>query len=272
MRGQRLGWWGRTILLATAGAVAGAAVFAFCNFWVFHAARPHVFETLDGVPARDVAVVPGMGARRGHLGGQLLERMNAGLALYRAHKVKLILVSGIGDRPDRDEVRPMAEWFEDHGVPPTDILGDPVGYRTLDTMQRAARLFGVSRAIVCTQRLYVTRSVFLARQAGMDAVALITPPERHVSGLSMRREALKTVLAVFDSYLFGRRAKFSAPHGAWDGRPDRVASLPDAPTPVATVLASDERDDPEGQPSAAFTFLTSVINAGIADSHVATRP
>jgi len=250
----------------------GAAVFASCNFWVMRATRPLVFETLDGVPARDVAIVPGMGARRGIFGAQLLERMNTGLALYRAHKVKLILISGIGDRPDRDEVRPMAEWFEDHGVPASDILGDPVGYRTLDTMQRASRLFGIQRAIVCTQRLYVTRSVFLARQAGMDAVALITPPERNVSGLSMRREALKTVLAVFDSYVFGRRPKFSAPHGAWDGRADHVAGLPRTSTPVITVLAADVRDEADGQPSAAFTFFTSVINAGIADSHVATRP
>jgi vancomycin permeability regulator SanA len=95
----------------------------------------------------------------------------------------------------------MRLWLLAHGVPASDILADKQGSRTRNTMLDAAAEFGVGDAIVCTQDLYVERAVFLARQAGIDAVGVGVPSSISGSLRNIGTEVLKTTLAFFESYL-----------------------------------------------------------------------
>jgi SanA protein len=199
----------------------GAASLVAGQLLVSHAARPFTFAGLDEVPARDVAVVPGVGsARPGRPPRNLVERLRVALALYRAHKVKTILVSGVSDDSVRghDEVVEMRRWLASRGVATEDVLVDPAGYRTLDTMWRAANLLHVSSAIICTQATNVTRAIFLARKEGIDAVGLIAPARTPASARAWRVDALKTVLAVIDTYVLHRKPQVTNANGIVDGR------------------------------------------------------
>jgi SanA protein len=112
--------------------------------------------------------------------------------------VKKILVSG-NDTPDAPEASVMSAWLRDRGVDPADILIDTGGSRTRDTMDRAADVFDIRDAVICTQDVNAARSVYLAEQAGIDAVAA---PARSTLGASARyvvSEALKTTLAVAEA-------------------------------------------------------------------------
>ncbi len=71
-------------------------------------------------------------------------------------------------------------------------------------MNRAAGVFDVHDAVICTQDVNVGRSVYLAEQAGIDAVRSASPSTLGTSARYMRGEALKTTLAFFES-LFQRR-------------------------------------------------------------------
>ena len=94
--------------------------------------------------------------------------------LYQGGRVKKILVSGNdtngGARSHRDD-----RVARERGVDPADILVDGGGSRTRETMDRAAGVFEISDAVICTQDVNAARSVYLAEAAGIDAVAVGVP-------------------------------------------------------------------------------------------------
>src|ERR1700690_697209 len=93
-------WWTRRVhgvaFLGAAAMVVGAVLFAVSNWWVHRLGRPRIFDAITEVPSRDVAIVPGVGGRNGLINDRLRSRLRSAVALYRAHKVKDILMSGVG--------------------------------------------------------------------------------------------------------------------------------------------------------------------------------
>jgi SanA protein len=214
-------WW-RGLAYALTGALSvvlmAAAGVASTNGWVHRVGIRYVHHTLDEVPARDVAIVPGTGGR-GEVGGYFLPRLLAALDLYRTHKVRTILVSGIGGTEgDGNEVSIAYHWLRERGVRANDILLDHAGHRTLDTVQRAHQIFHVDRAIICSQGYFLDRAVFLGRAAGMEADGFFargpSPPDHH----AIRLETAKRTLAFLDTYLLhrGPRVMASGPLVATD--------------------------------------------------------
>ena len=81
--------------------------------------------------------------------------------LYQGGRVKKILVSG-NETAEAPEVTAMTAWLLERGVAAKDILTDTGGSRTRETMNRAADVFDVHDAVICTQDVNVDRSVYLA--------------------------------------------------------------------------------------------------------------
>jgi vancomycin permeability regulator SanA len=204
----------RRKLVLAGGAAAAVLLLAFAgvagaNAWVAHAARGRAYASVDAVPARSVAIVPGARVINGKPFVHLEARLQMALSLYQGGRVKAILVSG-NETAESAEVKAMTDWLLERGVERKDIIADTGGSRTRETMNRAADVFDIHDAVVCTQDVNVERSVFLARQAGIDAVAVGAPSNLDRSRSYMRSEALKTTLALFES-LFGI---ISAPQAA----------------------------------------------------------
>ena len=194
---RKLTWAGGAVaalLLLGVGGVAGS------NAWVARAARGRAYASVASVPARSVAIVPGARVINGKPFVHLEARLQMALSLYQGGRVKAILVSG-RETAEAPEVTAMIAWLRERGVAEKDILADNGGSRTRETMNRAADVFDVHDAVVCTQDVNVERSVFLAEQAGIDAVAVAAPSTLAQSARYMRTEALKTALAFFESLL-----------------------------------------------------------------------
>jgi vancomycin permeability regulator SanA len=185
--------------------VTAVVVVAGTNAWVRAESRGRSFASAVKVPGRRVAIVPGASVHEGRPMGTLTGRLETALALYRAHQVKTILVSG-NDTAGSPEVGAMHAWLREHGVPERDIWSDPRGSRTRATMLNAAETFDVTDAVVCTQAPYVDRAVFLARHAGIDAVGVALPSGVARSARGLGLEAAKTSLAFFETYLSGSSA------------------------------------------------------------------
>ncbi|GMV40340.1 MAG: hypothetical protein AMXMBFR64_20560 [Myxococcales bacterium] len=183
----------RTVLLiGGALGLAGAALVAGANAWVLTSGG-EIFEAPPSVPPRTVAIVPGARVLRDGTPMPALEdRLLAALALWRAGTVKRILVSGDHGTTGYDEVNGMQRWLVERGVPTEAIFLDHAGLRTLDTMARAASVFQVRDAVVCTQRFHLPRALFLARHHGIDAVGLVADRREYVDA---RRDALREVVA-----------------------------------------------------------------------------
>ncbi|MDB4983378.1 MAG: hypothetical protein JWM82_4130 [Myxococcales bacterium] len=117
----------------------------------------------------DVALVPGCHVSGLRPAPTLRARLEVAEQAYLAHRVKRILVTG---NAKAGETEAMRHWLVEKGVPDRDILVDGDGTRTLESVKNAAAAFSVRSALICTQKLYMARSLFLARHAGLDAAGL----------------------------------------------------------------------------------------------------
>lgn len=188
---------------AAAVVLLAAAAWVGPNVWIARSTRAYTYASAEVVPARTFAIVPGSPVRQGRLSSVLRARLGAALELYRGGRVRTILVSG-QDTAASPEATVMRAWLEARGVPAADIRSDGGGTRTRQTMNRAVANYGVGDAIVCTQTVNVARSIYLARQAGIDAVGLALPTPLERSTRYVARESLKTTLAFAESQLEAR--------------------------------------------------------------------
>lgn len=190
----RLLWIPGAILLIAAAAIGGP------NLVVSYAAQGYDYTVASTVPARTVAIVPGARVHQGKPFVHLEARLQAALELYRAGRVKAILVSGQNSE-ESPEVNAMRAWLLEHGVPADHVWSDEQGLRTRDTMNRAVSELGITNAVICTQKTSMERSLFLAQRAGMDAVGLALPSNLEQSSRHRGAEAFKTSVAFIESYL-----------------------------------------------------------------------
>ncbi|MBK9384355.1 MAG: YdcF family protein [Planctomycetes bacterium] len=190
------------------GAIAAILLllsFAVAHEHVLRSARPRLYPRTE-VPEREAILV--LGARvdpGGIVSPMLADRLETALLLYRAGKAPRILLSGDGLGPGADEVAAMSAFLLARGVPAEALLEDREGLRTIDTMARARRIFGLSGAIVVSNPFHVARAVFLAQHAGLDAVGVGAEPGVSYSFSTLfrnrGREIAARVRAVLDVYV-----------------------------------------------------------------------
>ena len=172
-----------------------------------------MYDGVKDVPAKHTAIV--LGARvydDGTPSAVLSDRLAVALKLYRAQKVRKILVTGDHGTPRYNEVGGMFRWLRRRGVPEADIFLDHAGFRTLDSMKRAAKVFRVKSAIICTQQFHLARSVFLANQSGIDAVGVSTDLRsyRH-HFLNHTREFAARTVSVIETFVLKTGPKMLGP-------------------------------------------------------------
>lgn len=191
-----LGRWmlgGLGVLTAVVGVLLGSVI------WLRSAADGHEFAVADA-PAAPVAIVFGAGISSAGVPTPALRvRLEDAAALYRAGKVKVLLVSGDNGTTSHDEPTVMRNHLEQLGVPASRIVLDYAGFDTWDTCVRAKRIFGVDRALVVTQQFHLSRAVFLCRQAGIDADGAADPHPSEDKTVYHLREYPAAVKAAWDA-------------------------------------------------------------------------
>lgn len=199
----------RLLVIFFVTAVALALVAIGANVLIVRRAAPKIFKRVADTPGRYTIVVLGAFVADDTPSDVLEDRLRTAAAAYHAGLSARILVSGDHGRAHYDEVRTMRRFLIDQGVPSEVIFTDHAGFRTLDTMQRAAKVFGVGGAIVVTQEFHLARSLFLAEAAGLDAVGLVADRREYVyAGHYARREFLARAEAFLDVCVWGRGARF----------------------------------------------------------------
>ncbi|WP_235018046.1 SanA/YdcF family protein [Thermomonospora echinospora] len=136
--------------------------------WVYASSAPHRASVETVAPA-PVALVLGAAAWGDRPSPFLAGRLDVAAHLYRAGKVRAILVTGDNSRKSYDEPTVMWNYLTSQGIPGGKVVRDYAGFDTWDSCVRARRVFGVDRAIVVTQAFHLPRAVALCRAAGVDA-------------------------------------------------------------------------------------------------------
>ncbi|GII87592.1 membrane protein [Sphaerisporangium siamense] len=143
--------------------------------WAWASALGHRVTAAPGggwlreVPAAPVALVFGAGLFHGSPSPMLATRLEIAAALYRAGKVRALLLSGDNGRVGYDEPTAMRDYLLARGVPAGVLVLDYAGFDTWDSCVRAREVFGARRATVVTQDFHLPRAVALCRTAGIEA-------------------------------------------------------------------------------------------------------
>lgn len=134
-------------------------------------------------------------------------RIRAAAALFKAGKVKTILVSGDNGSQHSNETAAMQKDLIDAGVPAKHIVVDNAGFRTFDSITRAKEVFKTEDYIIVSQKFHLERALFIARKKKQKAIGFAAKDiEGTKAAYKMRlREYLARTKAFLDIYLLNPR-------------------------------------------------------------------
>ncbi len=168
-------WLVRIILV---GSHVSIGILA-CYLIVWHTGRGLIYDNVDEIPPRFVGLVLGCPKMVGKYENRhFTTRMEAAAELYREQKLQYLIVSGKSDDEDYSEAYDMKEALIARGVPANHIYCDNAGYRTLDSVIRAHKVFRQDECTIISQYYPNTRAVYIARRYGMEGCIAYNAEDR----------------------------------------------------------------------------------------------
>lgn len=192
----------------------------FCiNSYITKQAAPNIYKNIKEIPTKKAALV--LGTAKYMVGGGknyfYTYRIRAAAALFKAGKVKAIVVSGDNSTKYYNETTKMQKDLINEGVPKKYITLDPLGVRTLDSVLRAEAIFDLKDYIIVSQKFHLERALFIAKVKGQKAIGFMAKdiPGTAAAYRMKAREYLARAKAFLDVYILGTTAKF-------DGKKEKV--------------------------------------------------
>ncbi|MEI6431165.1 MAG: ElyC/SanA/YdcF family protein [bacterium] len=139
-------------------------------------------------------------------------RIDAAAALYKSGKVKYLLVSGDNGRVLYDEPTAMRKDLIQKGVPRENIVCDFAGFRTLDSIIRAQKVFVLKECLIISQHFHNERALYLADATSLKAFAIdATDPPDSIEARLWWRERFSRLTAVLDVNLWKTQPRYLGP-------------------------------------------------------------
>ena len=195
----------------TIGFLLVLVVIGVCNWVVIRSAKGRTYDEIKEVPYHKVGVVLGTVPYlpSGRENFYFNSRMKAAADLCFARKISYILVSGDNCRRNYNEPESMRDALLAFGVPESAIVLDYAGFRTLDSMVRAKKVFGQDSFVVISQHWHNERAIFIAQHYDMEVVGYDAKDAiiRKAYIRNYVREILAKVKAVYDVCV-GKQPKY----------------------------------------------------------------
>jgi SanA protein len=201
----------RKFLLVTATFVwLLMAVIFLSNYVVVTKTSALVYDNIESVPYNRVGLLLGTSkyTAKNYQNQYFVNRIRAAAELYHAGKIEYILISGDNRYEYYNEPQMMQEDLIELGVPKEKIFLDYAGFRTLDSVIRAKKVFGLKRFTVISQRFHNERALFIAQNNGLNAVGYNAKDVSKNYGFKTNlREKFARVKVVLDM-MTGKEPKF----------------------------------------------------------------
>ena len=153
-------------------AVVCLALMLICNQIVVNNAQGKAFSDIDSIKYNNVGLLLGTTpqARIGRITNAFFTyRIDAAEQLYKAGKIKHILISGDENSLDGvNEPECMRDSLKARGVPASDIILDGKGYRTINSVINANKVFGLKSFTIISQEFHNERAIYQAEHLGLD--------------------------------------------------------------------------------------------------------
>lgn len=147
-------------------------IFAI-NTLVEQKVNPYLFDDINSVPKNKVGLLLGTSKYTG--GGKYINyyykyRLEAAKALFDADKIEYILISGDNATRYYDEPTQMRKDLMAMGIPDSNIVLDYAGFRTLDSVVRAKKVFKTKQLTVISQKFHNQRAIYIGKNKDMKMI------------------------------------------------------------------------------------------------------
>lgn len=165
----------------------------YANREAARAGKGVLFDDVSEVPHNRAGLVFGCSKRLGERDNLYFKyRIEAAVELWEAGKVDFLIVSGDNREKNYNEPIDMKNALIAAGVPGEQVVCDYAGLRTLDSVIRAKKIFGLNEVTFVSQKFQNERAAYIAKANGMEVVGYNA---RDVEGYAARKTGDREVLA-----------------------------------------------------------------------------
>ena len=181
-----------------------------CNQIVVNNAEGKAFSDIDSIKYNKLGLLLGTTpqARITKVKNYFfIYRIDAAEDLYKAGKIKQILISGDENSLDGiNEPECMRDSLVARGVPVSDIILDGKGYRTINSVVNANKVYGLKSFTIISQEFHNERAIYQAEHLGLDVENLqaynAKMPKSRRAFLTTIREYFARVKMFIDLFTF----------------------------------------------------------------------
>ncbi len=185
-------------------------VILTCNFVISSTTEDKTYFDVNTIPPNRVGLVLGTSNRisNGSSNPYYTYRIDATVALYKAGKIKFILVSGDNGSIYYNEPNTIKKDLIKAGIPEEVIFLDYAGFRTLDSMVRAKFIFGLDNVTVISQKFHNERAIYIAEQKGLKAIGFNAQDLSTSQGFKVHFREYLARVKVFIDMILNTQPKF----------------------------------------------------------------
>ncbi len=198
------------------GSLSGTLIVSIflCNYIINTFSEGKTFQYVNDIPQNEVGIV--LGTAKKIAGGSpnlfYTYRIEATVALFKAKKIKFILVSGDNGTRYYNEPATIKSDLINAGIPADKIFLDFAGFRTLDSIVRAKEVFGLQSVTIISQEFHNQRAIYLAEKKGLKAIGFNAKDISGNSGLKVHIREYLARVKVFIDLTFNTKPKFYGEH------------------------------------------------------------
>ncbi|OOF68326.1 vancomycin high temperature exclusion protein [Rodentibacter caecimuris] len=180
----------------------------FIDQLISYSVQEKVYRYINDIPHRPYSMV--LGTSKYFINGRPNQyyryRLEAAKALIDEQKTDYLLLSGDNRTLQYNEPRMMFRDLRKMGVPENKMFYDFAGFRTLDSVIRADKIFQIQPMIIVSQQFHCERALFIAKWNNIDAICFAAQqPDTYLS--TRIREIFARVKALID-VIFGVKPHF----------------------------------------------------------------
>ncbi|MBT5346773.1 DUF218 domain-containing protein [bacterium] len=173
------------------------------DLFISHSTQVQTFTTASSIPVKKVGLL--LGTSKYTVNGEVnlfyKYRLQAAKDLYDNDKVEFLILSGDNSTQNYNEPYTMQQDLLELGVPEEKLFLDHAGFRTLDSVVRASKVFDEDDFTIISQNFHNQRALFIANNKNIQAIAFNAKDvPKDVSLRVFLREKLARVKTVIDLF------------------------------------------------------------------------
>ena len=176
----------------------------FNDLFISYSTQLQTFTSVSSVPAKKVGLL--LGTSKYTVNGEVnlfyKYRLQAAKDLYDNNKVEFLILSGDNSTQNYNEPYTMQQDLLELGLPDEKLFLDHAGFRTLDSVVRASKVFDEDNFTIISQNFHNQRALFIANNKNIKAIAFNAKDvPTQVSLKVFIREKLARVKTMLDLFL-----------------------------------------------------------------------